>query len=175
MQINISNNDGEGSVKVTMKFYREQLLYDVRNYAFVEADSMKDDTQHVKHLVADIGEAGNIDRVNRMLTVIHAYIVEMLRPLTEEEVTEETFEDVIEEPEVYEIVMNVPAGISKTTVRLIAKLIHEYIVYRVLGDWLSGLKSDAAGVWLAKCARTENDIKASKNWKRVFTRKISPF
>ena len=46
---------------VTLVFRREQLLYDISNYAFVEGDIMGEDAEHARHQVKDIAEEGNVD------------------------------------------------------------------------------------------------------------------
>ena len=51
-------NDG-GTLKVTLTFKRDQLLYDIKNYAYVESHVMPAETEHAKHMVADVGEDGS--------------------------------------------------------------------------------------------------------------------
>ena len=77
------------SKTVRLKFLRSELLYDIKNYAFVEADVMGEERQHGQHVLAEIGEEGNVDRVNRILAVVHAAAVEMLYPYTKVEPQEE--------------------------------------------------------------------------------------
>ena len=67
---------------VKMTFKREELLYDIRNNAYVEGDVMQAKTEHDRHQVQDIGEDGNIDRVTRLLDLAHAECEEALFPYT---------------------------------------------------------------------------------------------
>lgn len=160
---------------VTLKLIRTELLYDVKNYAYVEADVMGDDKQHAQHVLADIGEEGNVDRVNRVLSVVHSEVVEMLYPYTKEEPIEETIEDMMTAPDKYEIEMNIPNTMSRTTLLHLENLIHEYMVYRVLSDWLRTTYPQAAENWMAKAEKTKGDITTVKNYRRrVFERNISP-
>lgn len=41
-----------------MLFYREELVYDIRNLAYIESHGVPDEVPHPKHQVADIGEMG---------------------------------------------------------------------------------------------------------------------
>lgn len=60
--------ENEGAkLKVKLTFEREQLLYDIKNNAYVESHVMAPETEHAKHMVADVGEEGNVDRVTRVL------------------------------------------------------------------------------------------------------------
>ena len=73
------NNVSAEDVRVVrLKFLRSQLLYDIRNYAYVEADVMGEEKQHAQHVLAEIGEEGNVDRVSRILAVTHTAVIEML-------------------------------------------------------------------------------------------------
>jgi hypothetical protein len=163
------------STQETLKFNRAQLLYDIKNYAFVEADVMGEERQHAQHLLADIGEAGNVDRVNRILALVHAEVTEMLYPYTKEEPLGEEFVDTIEEPTSYDITLAVPSTMSRTTLELLSKLIHEYMVYRVLGDWLMITNPQAAAGWMARAESAKGEINSAKHRRRVpLTRKMNP-
>lgn len=121
---------------VTLTFNRENLLYDIKNYAFVEGDIMNVDDENTRHQVIDIAEDGNIDRVTRVLDLAHAECVEFMYPYTKEPCVDEqtTNNDLVETPQ-YVIEMLVHEDFSQTTIDLLAKLIHEYMICRVLGDW----------------------------------------
>lgn len=122
--------------EVTLTFSRENLLYDIKNYAFVEGYNMAEGQEPVRHQVIDIAEDGNIDRVTRMLDLAYAECVEFMYPYTKEPCAEDTVvgNNLTETPE-YVIEMLVHEDFSQTTIDLLAKLIHEYMICRVLGDW----------------------------------------
>ena len=65
----------EDKKNVKLVFRREQLLYDIGNYAFVEGDLLGDDAEHIAHQVKDIVEDGNVDRVTRVLNLAHTECV----------------------------------------------------------------------------------------------------
>lgn len=62
---------------VTLVFKREELLYDAENYSFVEGDIMQAEDEHARHQVFDIGQDGNVDRVTRILNLVHSECVEI--------------------------------------------------------------------------------------------------
>lgn len=163
--------------RINLVFHREQLLYDIRNYAYIEGHVWGEENQHAQHTLVEIGEEGNIDRVNRILDVVHSAAVEMLYPYTKQElVEEEVICDRLREPKNYPIIMDVPATMSRTTMKLLSSLIHEFMVARVIYDWLSITHPEAARNWLDKALEAEEEIKSIKNNRTgVLTRPMHPF
>lgn len=161
---------------VTLRFLRSELLYQIKNNAYKEWDVMLDGdgNEHARHVAVEICEPGNIDRVNAMLSLIHADVIEMLHPYTKEAVVDEVIEVKIEEPENYDVVLMVPVTMSRTTVKHLSELIHEYMVCRIIGDWLGTPNAQAASVWLGKAEDAKARINEVKNYRtRPLTRKIS--
>lgn len=168
-------NDGNKRA-VRLVFKRSQLLYDIKNYAFVEADVMGEEKQHAQHVLAEIGEEGNVDRVSRLLAVIHAAVIEMLYPYTKQEPIEEEIDNCLYAPDEYVVELHVPNTMSRTTLHLLSRLIHEYMVYCVLADWLSITNPDASANWRAKAEATQEEIDKVKNLRRgTLTRKTHPW
>lgn len=194
---------------VKMTFKREELLYDIRNNAYVEGDVMQVKTEHDRHQVQDIGEDGNIDRVTRVLDLAHAECEEALFPYTKENVEQESemddtptyieptadvedtmagSEETLAEEEFtddtpvvkptgdYVIRLLVPDEYSKTTVRLIVRYIHEYMVCRVLSDWMSITNPPAAANWKAKQDEALEGMKETVNFRTGRVRRTqTPF
>ena len=194
---------------VKMTFKREELLYDIRNNAYVEGDVMQAQTEHDRHQVQDIGEDGNIDRVTRVLDLAHAECEEALFPYTKENVeqerkmddtptyieptadaedtmagseetlAEEEFTDdtpVVKPTGDYVIRLLVPDEYSKTTLRLIVRYIHEYMVCRVLSDWMSITNPPAAANWKAKQDEALEGMKEAVNFRTGRVRRTqTPF
>jgi hypothetical protein len=72
--------------------------------------------------------------------------------------------------------MSVPITMSKTTLHLLSKLIHEFMVARVIHDWLSITHPDAAKNWLDKALEAVEEINTIKNSRTgVLTRPAYPF
>ena len=168
---------------VRLCFKREQLLYDIKNYAYVESDMMDDlrkgvevDINHAKHITADIGEEGNVDRVSRKLQLVYMDAVEMLYPYTKLEIQAETIDDDLTEPDEYVIEMNVPVTVSRTTLMSLSTLIHEYLVCSVVADWLSITNPQASVSWETRVELSKEEINRVKNFRRgPVRRKLSPF
>ena len=162
----------------TLTFKRKELIYDAENYSFVEGDIMKADDEHARHQVFDIAAEGNIDRVTRVLNLAHAECVEMLFPYTKSEIpdTQTALDDVLTAPEAYDIVLNLPMGFSMTTVQLLKHLIHEYLVCRVLADWMSITNPGSKANWEEKFLSLKTKIQtAVMSRTGTVRRKLKPF
>lgn len=165
---------------VTLTFYREQLLYDIKNLAYVEGDVLSDEAQHSKHQVQDIGEEGNIDRVTRMLDLALAHCVEVLYPFSKVDVESGVvLDDTLTETPTYTVTLLVPDDFSDTTAKYLEQLIHNLLVYYVLADWMSianVANPKSAANWAAKAQDLEDEIKSKLNARTGRVRKFqSPF
>lgn len=130
------------SKSVVLAFLREELLYDIAEYGFVEGDVMPVKDEHERHQVIDIAEDGNVNLVTRILNLAHSEVVELLYPYTKEEIEDgERLDDVLEEPEEYQIEMAVPETVSRKSLLHLRNLIHEYMVSRVLHEWMGRTNS----------------------------------
>lgn len=162
----------------TLIFKRSDLLYDAENYAFVEGDIMKDEDEHSKHQVFDIGQEGNVDRVTRVLNLAHSECVEMLFPYTKEEIPDEqnTLDDVLTEPEEYKIELTLPQEFSLSTLKLLEHLIHEYMVCKIMADWMSITNPQKTKSWETKLHEVKDKIQTSLLSRRtIIYRKTRPF
>ena len=171
-------NNKQQSRTATLTFKRKELIYDAENYSFVEGDIMKADDEHARHQVFDIAAKGNIDRVTRVLNLAHAECVEMLFPYSKEEIPEgqEAMTDVMTVPEEYHIVLNLPDGFSLTTVKLLTHLVHEYLVCRVLADWMSITNPGSQENWEEKFKSLKTKIQTSiVSRTGKVRRKLKPF
>lgn len=171
-------NNQQQTKPVTLTFKRSELLYDAANYSFVEGDIMKADDEHARHQVSDIAQKGNIDRVTRVLNLAHAECVEMLFQYTHEEIADkqEALNDVLTSPEEYHIVLQLPNSFSFTTVKLLQNLIHEYLVCRVLADWMSITNPSSEANWERKFESLRSKITTSLVSRTgKIRRKLKPF
>lgn len=165
---------------VTLTFLREQLLYDIKNLAYVEGDVLPDEAQHSKHQVQDIGEEGNVDRVTRMLDLALAHCVEALYPFSKVDVESGVvLDDTLTETPTYTVTLLVPDDFSDTTAKYLEQLIHNLLVYYVLADWMSianVANPQSAANWAAKAQDLEDEIKSKLNARTGRVRKFqSPF
>lgn len=171
--------DGEDNREVTLKFRRENLLYDIRNYAFIGSHVMSDDLEHIKHSLADIGEEGNVNRVNRLLALVFSYVEQVCEDILadkQKNFVEEVVVDHLEIPNEYRLDLSVPKEMTGTAVRYLSNLIHELLVYRAMYDWLTMVYPQGAQVWLAKCVELEEEIDELINSKnKVDVRPMHPW
>lgn len=158
-------------------FLRDELLYDAANAAFVAGDVMQVQDEHQRHQAIDIIQDGSVDRVTRVLNLAMAACREALYPFTRNDVGDyETRDDVLEEVEEYVIHMEVPPTFSKTTLTLLEQLIHEFLVARVLADWMSQTNPAAEATWKKKAEDALTDIHRAKNHRTGKTRRrLHPF
>nr|DAV37249.1 MAG TPA: hypothetical protein [Caudoviricetes sp.] len=172
------HQDNERNKTVTLIFKRAELVYDAENYSFVEGDIMEANDDHAKHQVFDIGQEGNINRVTRVLNLAYTECVEMLYPYTKEIIPEdqEALDDVLSAPEKYNITLTVPESFSLSTVKLLKNLIHEYLVCRVLADWMSITNPKSQANWEDKIVTLKTKIQTSLvSRAHKVRRKLKPF
>ena len=155
-----------GKLAVAVVLEQEELMYDIRNYCYVEGDLLPEDSQHSRHLVQDVGEEGNVERVIRMLDLAHADIIERLYPFTERDIYNPVVDDRVRGKPVYGVVMNVPKSFSQTTLNLLGKLIHELMVCLTVADWMSITNPPKEETWKLKAENVIRRINEVKNSRR---------
>lgn len=165
----------KNSVILTLK--RDALMYDIENCAYIEGNVLATTDTHGKHQVIDVGQDGNADRVTRILDQAFAECVEFMYPYTKQQCESVSVLDnsFVETPE-YVVRLEVDVDMSQTTLSLVSKLVHEYMVSRVLGEWLSITLPEASAKWMMKAEDTKNQIRVRLNARcgRV-RRTLSPF
>ena len=149
--------------EVVLSYKRAELLYDAKNYAYVEGEVLDTDNVHVRHQVIDIGDRGNVDRVTRVLALSHAECVEMLYPYSKDplEGDARALDDVLVPLDEYLIRLRLPETFSLTTVQLVHNMVHEYMVCRVLADWMSITNPASASKWEEKYKQMREKIQTS--------------
>ncbi len=166
----------DGRINAVLGFKRDQLLYDIKNYAYIEGSVMDTESNHNRHMVQDVGEEGNVDRVTRVLNLTVAKCRELLYPYTKDELHRTELNDTLREPQVYGIVLSVPADFSQTTLYLLENLIHEYLVCKALSDWLSITNPAKAQVWEVKAEDAQSEIRMNLHARITRTRRrLHPF
>lgn len=166
----------DGALNAVLGFKRDQLLYDIKNYAYIEGSVMDTESNHKRHMVQDVGEEGNVDRVTRVLNLTVAKCRELLYPYTKNELHRTELNDTLREPKVYGIVLSVPTDFSQTTLYLLENLIHEYLVCKAVSDWLSITNPAKAQVWEEKAEDAQSEIRANLHARIARTRRrLHPF
>ena len=168
--------ESQGSLFAVLKFQRSQLLYDVKNYAYIEGSVMETDNNHNRHMVQDVGEEGNVDRVTRVLSLTVAKCKELLYPYTKHNIHRAVLDDKLREPGVYGIVLQVPTDFSQTTLNLLEKLVHEYLVCEAVADWMSITNPAKMETWKSKAEDDVSEIRVNINTRISRTRRrMHPF
>jgi len=167
---------GNGKQFAVLMFKRDQLLYDVKNYAFIEGSIMDTESNHNRHTVQDVGEDGNVDRITRVFDLTIAKCKELLYPFTKHNIHRPELDDKLREPGAYGIVLKVPMDFSQTTLCLLERLIHEYLVCEAVADWMSITNPAKAETWKLKAEDAVSELRINLNARISRTRRrMHPF
>lgn len=165
-----------GTQVAVLLFKRDQLLYDVKNYAFIEGSVMDTESNHNRHMVQDVGEDGNVDRVTRVFDLTVAKCKELLFPYTKHNIHHPVLDDKLREPGVYGIVLQVTMNFSQTTLTLLERLVHEYLVCEAVADWMSITNPAKMEIWKSKAEDAVSEIRMNVNTRISRTRRrMHPF
>ena len=163
----------KGKRTAVLIFHRDQLLYDIRNNAYIEGSVVnttapninnqnRDNATalaHTAHMIQDIGNDGNIDRVSRVLNLAHAHIKESLYPYTKHIIHDDQITNLLRKPNSYSVVLQVPHNFSQTSLILLQNFIHEYYVCRVIADWLTFTYPQKTQPWIDRAEQAEKEIR----------------
>lgn len=133
-----------------LTFNREQLLYDIKNASYVQSHAMVGDNGHKEHLLADICEGGNSDIVTREIDRAIGEVREALYAYTKCEVVNSELDNALHEVPSYGVVLQLPKDFSQTTLNLMERYIHDYIVASVIYMWLNVTQIGDNGYWQAR-------------------------
>ncbi|MCD8265631.1 MAG: hypothetical protein LUC33_00610 [Prevotellaceae bacterium] len=156
------------NVEVRLVFLQRELLYDIRQWAFIEGDLMDDNGEathlHQKHETQDVGEDGNVELVARSLIRSFAECLNMLFPMAREAVEDDDERDNrLRQREQYVMRLSVPACYSRSQTELLERLIHDYMVFKALWQLTSLTDPQNAAQWMAKWEDAEDRIKDAKD------------
>lgn len=145
----VESADKDKHVAVLLCGHKE-LCFDIANLAFIEGHIMVDVDDEIRHTLQDIVEEGNRERVERVLDKGHAILTEALYPYTKRPLILDHLHDRAQRRPVYGIRLELPKDFSQTTLNLMERLVHEYLVCDVVYDWLSITNTPKAAVWREK-------------------------
>lgn len=181
-QVVLVDRDSDNKRRVVLSFDLEQLLYDIKNGAYIEGlriDIHSEDKADT-HLVKDVGECGNIDYIRRVLDLAVSECTNALYPYTKVPLSErpslyEYRDNELEDIDRYEICMDVPDTMSQTTLCYLEQLIHEYLVCMALWKWMY-LVGGNADIWMERCQNAMSGIRSASSARVGRTRRGgSPF
>ena len=130
-------------MKAIIRLSRERLLYDISNNAYVVGESMPDDDRHRRHLVQDITQDQNRDRVDRVLWLAFCRTAHLFgRMLTAPPSPHHA-------PSCgdYVLSLQMAPAVPQSTIDYWAVLAYEMMTAAALADWLDVVAPDKALVW----------------------------
>lgn len=144
---------------IILTFHRDELLKDIERMADLISHDMSQET-HTRHLLADIVQDGNVDRVVRSLSFAFEWCASLLRRFTPTETEDgDRLCNKFGWEETYTLSLSVPDKFTERAAMLAEHLIHEFICVYVLWDYLSLIRPDLAGEWYARLMALEEKIK----------------
>lgn len=157
-----------------VEFRKDELVYDIKNTAFVFADSIKTDDidPHTLHNIFDVGEGGNRDKLARILDATVEDCREMLFRFTKLEMSgggfdsnewEECVGSPANEEDCYYLAMLMPDGFSYRSVHSMTVYIHDYIVNQSLYEWLMIVYPNGSDRFWALAEEKKQKIKDAAN------------
>lgn len=169
-------SSSSGGVRGVLTLRREELLFDIANNCYVEGSVMTGEESGQRHTVQDVIEGENGEIVSRELDLNVARCREMLYAYTKRPVEEATQDNVLKEPGLYGIVMDLPEDFSQTTFNLIGRLVHRYLVCRCVAEWMSESCPEKYDKWRMKWEEAESEIERNLNVRRgKVRRRMHPF
>lgn len=175
--VGANNDKEEDTTEVVLRFLRTELLNDIRDYAYSASHAVPEEEEHVRHMIADIGEeTGGLDRVSRVLTLTHATINDLLSPLTHQDAAEGNYDDKLEPPREYSIVLHLSKGTPESRVQRLRWLIHELLVLMSLAEWLRMIAPKFSQYWQERVMELRPQLdEATGAQTGGYTRPLQPF
>ncbi|MBR6182747.1 MAG: hypothetical protein IKQ77_16260 [Prevotella sp.] len=135
-----------------IRLSKQRMIYDIANNAFVVGETIEDAGPHIRHLVQDVVEGQNIDRVCRVMSLAFCRVKDLLRQwvvdVEETGCSLSTHQNAGEEEYVLRIV--VPYGLPPCTIDYWVILAYEYVTASAIADWLGITAKDKAPEWQRK-------------------------
>ncbi len=160
--------------KVMVEMMKNELVFDIKNTAFIYADSnVRLDTDlHSLHNVFDIAEDGNRDKLARILDSAVEDCREVLFRFTKKDIEccgfdsnewEECIGSPTNEEDAYYLCMLMPSDFSSTSIHTLAVYIHDYIVNQALYEWMMLVYPDGAENFKVLAEEKKQKIKDASN------------
>lgn len=177
-QVDIYNGKLAKTKTATITMYREELLYDIKNSAYITGDILdRDEAEHIRHLIMDIGEDGNVDRVTRLLdNAFDECVFALLKNTNTEMEDGYSTDDRFAEADKYVMKLVLPDKTSKYTIDYLTKQIHEYMVRYTLAQYLGIVAINMRKQWEADLEEIKSNIKILPlTGKKKAVRTLYPF
>jgi len=160
--------------KAMVELQKEELVFDIKNTAYIFADSYIGSDISEKQLknAFDIGEEGNRDKLARILDSAVEDCREMLFRFTKMEMMgggfeSDEWEECIGSPtndeDAYYLAMVIPDGFARTSLHAIAVYLHDYIVNECMYEWMMLILPEAADRFWAIAEEKKKKLKEASN------------
>ncbi|MCD8282000.1 MAG: hypothetical protein LUC22_01960 [Prevotella sp.] len=170
-------NTTTSTKSLTLIFDTEQLIYDIKNDAWVTGDVTQTEDPHDRHQVQDICEEGNRDHIHRILDMAYSELADLLFPFLKTDLCDgEVLDNTLRHKKKYVYELSVPDTFPRSSAVRLETLIHQYFVYRALQDRFTIVLPDTAPAWLERVTQVIDDIKrtASRRTERIHI-SLQPF
>ncbi len=136
--------------KATIKIDKDSIFEQIAKKTSYIGSKMKDEDAYDNIFTTDEDK----EFFEEHFELAHAECVEMLFPYAMKEITDS--EEVKDDG--YSIVITVPKEMSQTTVSLVERQINEYIVSRLIAEWMMVCNIDSHSYWLERYTSIRKQI-----------------
>lgn len=136
--------------KATIRIDKDSIFEQIAKKTSYIGSKMKDEDAYDNIFTTDEDK----EFFEEHFELAHAECVEMLFPYAMKEITDS--EEVQDDG--YSIVITVPKEMSQTTVSLVERQINEYIVSRLIAEWMMACNIDSHSYWLERYTSIRKQI-----------------
>lgn len=171
-----TSSQKSGRISAILRFKRDQLIYDIENICHIEGTAAVELSPHVRHMIQDVAQDGNIDRISRVLETAVATAREWLYSHTGRAIDHSELDNELRHCPIFGIALDLPADFSQTTLVVLQRQIHEFLVCTAVNEWLDIIAPDRKEKWLLKALNAKEAILHTLHRRRTKTRRRShPF
>ena len=146
-------------MKALIRLSRERLLYDISNNAYVVGESLPDGDSRLRHLVQDITEGQNRDRIDRVLWLAFCRTAHLFGRLLASPPSPRHPQHPFAGSE-YVLTLRL-GDTRRATIDYWAILAYEMMTAAALADWLAVAAPDHALVWQQRAEATARQLSQS--------------
>lgn len=170
-------NNKNKNIHQLLVFKREEMMFQVVNRLHILQKQLQNDSPDMHAIIEDIDDEHYEDEATRSMNLAYQEAVDIVYSLTKVPVEHDgSLDNTFGEPCHYTMAMRLPKDFSKGTVALLKNLVHEYIVTRIIEDWLKLTFPSQVEFWHKQASEIEEKIKtASVKRVKCFERPFNIF
>ena len=161
----------EQKIHKTMVLQQEELVQDIRNAAYIVADAIKTDNPDDRARIRDVAELNNREWMFRWMDLSVGMVANFLTLWSAKYMSDNSLvSDRYKELTCYHIHLEVPKGFPENTFIYAKDLAHQFIVSKVMYEYLKHSFPEAAAVWKESADDLEEKLKdiASKQYGVIY-------